>query len=170
MNIFSLHLNPAKCAKLHCDQHVVKMILETAQMLSTAQWKLVPEKAKALLQRSLIYKPTHKNHPCVIWVCDSLDNYEWLSRLGKYLCKEYTERYQKVHKSQRIIQYLRHHPPENLERRGLTERPQAMPPQYRDKDPVVAYRRYYVNEKMKFARWKHGIPDPIVKWIKQYDN
>ena len=73
MNIFILDLDPQSCAEAHCDKHVVKMILETAQLLSSALWITGVEAP---------YRLTHKNHPCAIWTRESLDNYMWLCQLG----------------------------------------------------------------------------------------
>src|ERR1700761_7698925 len=102
MNIFVLDLDPKTCAKYHCDKHVVKMILETAQLLCNAQRKCgINPKIRIEL-----YKETHKNHPCSIWASQSIKNYEWLSTLGIFLCDEYTERYNKIHKSHKLIQEL----------------------------------------------------------------
>ena len=101
MNIFLLHCNPRKAAEYHCDKHAVQMILETAQLLYSAHWMLnSPLPANA-------YKLAHKNHPCSIWVRASLTNYMWLSSLGWWLCKEYSNRYgdTKTHKTEAHIVY-----------------------------------------------------------------
>ena len=96
MNIFFLDYDTKKCAKYHCDKHVVKMILETAQLLCGAHWVTGSEAP---------YKLSHKNHPCSIWVRESLSNYLYLCDLGLELCKEYTYRYGRTHKSQQIIEW-----------------------------------------------------------------
>ena len=145
MNIFFLHFDPKKAAEYHCDKHVVKMILETAQMLYSAHWFLqspLPEGA---------YKKAHINHPCSIWVRQSLENYKWLCQLGWYLCKEYQYRYgeSKVHKSESHIVWLTNNPPVGLKGQYITELPQAMPIEYKHSNPVTAYRTYYVENKLK---------------------
>jgi hypothetical protein len=103
MNIFFLSLSPKEAARLHCDKHVVKMIIETAQMLYSAHWMLNPEGLKPTA-----YKIAHKNNPCSIWVRTSLTNYLWLASLGYWLCKEYNHRYgdHKVHKTAEHILWL----------------------------------------------------------------
>ena len=103
MNIFYLDRDPVVAAKMHCDKHVVKMILESAQMLSTAHRVLDGDEYAD--ERGL-YKMAHKNHPSTIWVRTSTDNYMWLNRLFGALCKEYTYRYNKQHSSQKHILYL----------------------------------------------------------------
>jgi hypothetical protein len=87
MNIFVLSLNPRIAAELHCDKHVVKMILETAQLLYSVHWLINPD-----VLPDNAYKKTHVNHPCAVWARDNAENYRWLCALGYYLCKEYTFR------------------------------------------------------------------------------
>lgn len=144
MNIFILDENIKKCAQYHCDQHVVKMILESAQMLCTALNK------KGL---STPYKSTHVNHPCVLWVEKSYDNFIWLYNLAIALNTEYRYRFEKSadHKSVSVLEQVRDLTYPAL---GLTQFAQAMPNEYKvDNDPVTAYRRFYLGEKMDFARW-----------------
>ena len=86
MNIFFLDFNTQKCAQYHCDKHVVKMILETAQLLCGVH-HMIPQ-----VTPQVPYKLSHKNHPCAIWTRDSLSNYLYLCDLGLELCKEYTYR------------------------------------------------------------------------------
>ncbi len=155
MNIFYIHKKPENCAKMHCDKHVTKMVLETAQILCTCHWK---NNSKAP------YKPTHKNHPCVIWTEKSLKNYIWLCKLGLELCKEYTHRYKKIHKSEEVILWCYKNKP-NLKRGNFSQPFQAMPEKYKEKNTIEAYRNYYIGEKLKFAKWtKRKAPD----WIKKY--
>ena len=105
MNIFILDENPKKCAEYHNDKHVVKMILETAQLLCGVH-HMVESKL------DVPYKLSHKNHPCSIWARECIENYVWLCDLGMELCLEYTYRYGKRHKSQDIIEWcIINHPP-----------------------------------------------------------
>lgn len=151
MNIFILDEDIEKCAQYHCDQHVVKMILESVQMLCTALNK------KGV---TTPYRSTHMKHPCVLWVEHSYDNFLWLAELTKALNSEYLFRFDKNedHKSMTVLQQIGHH---KFEACGLTEFPQAMPDQFKvPGDPVLAYRQFYLGEKMEFARWtKRPIPD-----------
>lgn len=145
MNIFVLDLIPERAAQYHCDKHVVKMILETAQILSTVVVGKIPQ------AREVLYKPTHKSHPCVIWASQSVKNMLWLASLGFALCEEFEYRYGKKHKSEKIIlnatilglTFPRIKYPEV----ELTPFTQAMPEKYRNDNPVKAYRDYYKNEK-----------------------
>jgi hypothetical protein len=144
MNIFLLDKNIAKCARYHCDKHVIKMILEYAQILSTVCY---------LNGIETIYKPTHVKHPCVIWAGKSIQNWRWLKRLAAALNAEYRYRYRtsKDHRAFQVIQDLSE---PNVPSLGLTSFPQAMPIQYRiAEDPVQAYRNYYIGAKSKFAVW-----------------
>jgi hypothetical protein len=150
MNIFVLDTDIQKCARYHCDQHVVKMILESVQILCTALNK------KGM---STPYKSTHQKHPCVLWVEYSYDNFIWLKNLTIALNAEYKYRFENTndHKSINVIKEISNY---HYENRGLTDFAQAMPDKYKvPEDPVMAYRRFYVGEKMRFAKWtKRKIP------------
>lgn len=86
MNIFILSLDPAECARFHCDQHLNKMILESAQLMSTALSYLLPPDHWNIV-RPQLYKPTHPNHPCSLWLRDPLVTRAELSRRWEYLAK-----------------------------------------------------------------------------------
>ena len=142
MNIFYLHSNIKFCARYHCDKHVIKMILETAQLLCTALWTLGIEAP---------YRKTHVNHPCAIWCRKSKQNWMWLRDLGLALCKEYTYRYGKIHKTQQVLESLMC---PDLPSDKFTPPPQCMPEQYKHKKCIKAYRLYYINEKSHLFSWK----------------
>jgi len=146
MNIFYLDHDPLKAAQYHCDKHVVKMILETAQLLSGVIHVNSPQDARC----KSLYKLTHKNHPCAVWARTSDANYSWLWNLGLYLCKEYTYRYGKTHASQKIIELCSLKGP-SIE--TITQPALAMPPEFHDPDPVFAYRQYYANAKASLLRY-----------------
>ncbi|EKO3516851.1 pyrimidine dimer DNA glycosylase/endonuclease V [Vibrio fluvialis] len=150
MNIFILDDDIKLCAQYHCDQHVVKMILESVQLLCTALNKKGFETP---------YKSTHVKHPCVLWVEESYDNFLWLTELVRELNTEYKFRYDKSvdHKSMAVLEQIQQHTYPSI---GLTEFAQAMPDEYKIRgDAVSAYRRFYLAEKMVFARWtKRELP------------
>lgn len=139
MNVFVLNRDPALAARDQCNKHVVKMILESAQLLVTA----FPDGTTP-------YKHTHVNHPCGKWTRASLSNYAWLLTHALELCSEYTRRYGKVHKTEDVIVSLGR---PDLPDVGLTPFAQAMPEQHRNVDPVVAYRSYYIADKARIAKW-----------------
>lgn len=145
MNIFFLDSDPKVCATYHNDKHVVKMILETAQLLCGVHWVIGGEAP---------YKLSHKNHPCSIWVRSSLENYLWLCELGLELCKEYSYRYGKKHKSQQIIEWCIIHKP-NIPDIPFQVPPKAMPDIYKVDDVSQSYRNYYMGEKRDFSKWKN---------------
>lgn len=150
MNIFALDYDPAEAAKYHLDKHVVKMPLETAQMLSTIQNKFGYKTR---------YKPTHVNHPCTLWAEQSASNYAWLVELGFELCAEYSYRYNRIHACQAIINDLSKPPIEMLDI-GFTEFAMAMPDECKDSNPVTAYRNYYRLYKAHIANWTHrNVPE-----------
>jgi hypothetical protein len=149
MNIFFLSLHPRRCARWHCDKHVVKMILETCQLLYTCHWVLTHDAEPAYIHCApgRGYKPTHANHPCSIWLRESLDNYRWLVQLGQELIREYKFRYKnRVHKCEEHLVWLSMVEPP-LEHKGFTQPPQAMPVQYMGPDSTVAYQKYYSFDK-----------------------
>jgi hypothetical protein len=155
MNIFVLDRDPVKAAHYHCDKHVVKMILESTQMLCTAHNILCREKPCHLCRDRPDgwMKSTHENHPCSKWVRESLMNYHWLHDLAEALCGEYTQRYHKRHKCWGLIIRLVISP-HKIPVTFLTDFVQAMPEQYRRFDAVEAYRCYYRSK--TFATWRHS--------------
>ena len=156
MNIFYLDRDPVIAAQMMCDKHVVKMILESAQMLSTAH-RVLDGDYRA--DRGGFYKIAHKNHPSTIWVRASSENYRWLWKHFDALLKEYTHRYGKHHATERLRNIL-YMPPLNIVHGvPLTDPPQCMPEVCKGEDTVLAYQNYYIIEKSGFARWtKREIP------------
>jgi hypothetical protein len=151
MNIFVLNTNQMASASDLCDQHVVKMPIETAQMLCSAH-HVLDNTVNAP------YKNTHVNHPCTIWTRTSLNNYLWLVQYGLEMCYEYSYRYgsNKQHKAQKVIEWCRDNVPVNFSSLELTEFALAMPDIYKvDGDAIQSYRRFYLYDKVKFARWKY---------------
>jgi hypothetical protein len=155
MNIFYLHSDPKTAAKMHCDKHCVKMILETAQLLSTAHRELDGDE---LSDRRGLYKSTHRNHPSAVWARANRENYDWLVDLFKGLLEEYTARYGKRHASSKILLPISLSPL-NLKSGEFYPPPQCMPEEYKCASTTTAYRKYYLGEKMGFAVWKLGAPD-----------
>jgi hypothetical protein len=155
MNIFFLSWKPRQAAEYHCDKHVVKMIIETAQLLYSAHWVLETPNLP-----SNAYKLAHKNHPSAIWTRESLSNYLWLCSLGWWLCKEYQFRYGRLkqHKTEEHIVWLLNNPPK-MSMVDMTPLKLAMPDEYKTSDPVESYQKYYIEDKMK----KRG----IVKYTKR---
>lgn len=147
MNIFILDDDFKKCAQYHCDKHVVKMITEYAQMLSTAC---------RLSGINHGYRITHQNHPCTKWVRKSLSNWLYLKNLAEELNKEWQFRYnhnpKKLHKSFELICNL---PVPNIPDIGLTKFAQAMPDKYKTENTIEAYRNYYIGDKQHIASWKN---------------
>lgn len=147
MNIFVLDRDVRKCAQYHNDKHVVKMILESAQLLCGVH-HMVEENTD-----EVPYRLSHKNHPCSIWARENVSNYLWLCELGLELCKEYTHRYEKRHKSQDVIEWCLINLP-NIPEEDFTEPPKAMPEEYKVDDVVQSYRNYYLGDKKYFSKWK----------------
>lgn len=138
MNIFYLDSNPRLCAQAHFDSHVRKMILESAQLLCTAHFV-------AGSHVDGMYKPTHINHPCAIWVRSAPGNYDYCWHLGWQLCEEFRHRWGKEHATQKVFGILAHNPKGILEAASWqTPVPLAMPDEYKvPNDPIASYRKYY---------------------------
>mgnify|MGYP003328015886 CR=1 FL=1 len=160
MNIFYLDRDPKIAAQMMCDKHVVKMILESAQMLSTAH-RVLDGDDRA--NETGLYKMAHKNHPSTIWVRSSGMNYMWLYEHMRALMDEYTYRYGKHHATERLNGPL-FDPPNNISWKrhkgtSFSDPPQCMPEVCKGEDTVLAYQNYYIIEKSGFARWtKREIP------------
>lgn len=150
MNIFVLAQDLTRCAQYHCDKHVVKMILESAQILCTVLHQQGQDAP---------YKPTHMKHPCVLWAGESLDNWLWLQDLTDALNEEFQYRFDhaKPHRSALVARTLDR---PNILAKGITDRPQTMPDQYKAPgDVVAAYRRFYLHEKKHLLQYtKRDVP------------
>ena len=147
MNVFVLDDNIELSASYLCDKHIVKMTLETAQLLCTNYY-------------GSPYKPTHSNHPWSRWLRFSSYNWFWLMSYFDAVLNEYSYRYNRVHKCKEVYNWLN----SDLKFRDsfvnndfskITDMPQCMPPQYYDEDVVKSYRKYYLGEKTRFAKWNY---------------
>lgn len=174
MNIFVLDDNPAAAARMHCDKHVPKMIVESAQMMSTAhrildgKEYLAPSKSgKRMVKHyllpkydDLIYKAVHAKHPCTVWTMESYNNYVWHYGLWRDLAAEFKFRFGKVHASWEKLKDVLKYPPKNIPLVNSTRFALAMPDEYRVDCPVQSYRNYYLGEKTRFAKWEKGRSAP----------
>ena len=158
MNIFVLDENPQIAAQMHNDKHVVKMILETAQLLCG-----VHHMSDGTSAEQVPYKLSHKNHPCSIWSRECIENYVWLCDLGLSLCEEYTYRYGKRHKSQDVIEWCLVHNPNIPSNGNITPFALAMPDECKVSSAVESYRKYYITHKKSLGVWK-GRKTP--EWFK----
>jgi len=171
MNIFYLDHDVTKCAEMHNDKHVVKMILEYAQLLSTAHRVLDGVELSGLSASGrkrkfwtladsrdyTLYKATHIHHPSAVWVRQSKENYLWLANMLLALCEEYTYRYGKVHKTERdgLVNVLLKNIPNNIADSNFTQPTPAMPDEVKiSGDSIKSYRNYYINNKTHLASWK----------------
>lgn len=182
MNIFILDKNPTVAAQLQCDKHVVKMILESAQMLSTAHrlldGRMVLGKSKTgraaktwvlddPVRDTVLYKAVHINHPCTIWTMESRANYDWHFEHYTALHNEYQYRYGKTHKSYIDLAYVLRDAPDNIPYEPMTPFRLAMgiaPECINPADPVGSYRAFYQTKQDRFKMtWsKREVPE----WFK----
>jgi hypothetical protein len=182
MNIFYLSENPKECAEMHCDKHVVKMIIEYAQLMSTAhrildgqeyidktangrrikRWRMKDDK----IENGLM-KASHINHPSAVWTRESKQNYTWLNQLWNYLLLEYTHRYGKQHACEKYREFL-YVCPQNIPDKNFTEPTPAMPDEVKilsenssfikKYDSLKSYKNYYILNKRHLASWKKRNP------------
>lgn len=155
MNIFFVDNDPYDAARQLVDKHVVKMIVESAQLLSTAH-RLIDGNDNIIddERQDVLYKVTHRNHPCSVWVRESIQNYLWLVDHFHGLLQEYTHRYGKTHKCQSML-YVLQTPPVNLKNYDWTSPPSCMPDEYKVGTLVDNYRQYYRLAKAHIHNWKY---------------
>ena len=159
MNIFYFNHSPITSAEEQPDKMLVKMPLETAQMLCTAHRILDGDE---YADRVGLYKTAYKNHPCTIWARECFGNYRWLYKHFIALGEEYAYRYGREHASiTKLRKWLEPGPRNIVMSTGMTPLAQAMPDEYKHEDPIVAYRKYVINEK-HYAKWEKGRSKP--KW------
>lgn len=155
MNIFVLHHSTVQAARAHCDKHVVKMILESAQLLSTAI------NVTTGVQQEGLYKTTHINHPCSIWARQTSGNFYWLSELALRLVDEYKYRYGKDHKSIPVITRaatMRYVIPVGPLMPFVFCGPDDLSELHQD--PVEAYRAYYQRDKASMLKYtRREVPE-----------
>ena len=160
MNIFVLHDDPLKSARMLCDNHASKMCVETAQMMASA---LIRHGAKPeempLTKSGTPYKGGYPHHPCTVWAGDSSANFAWLGLHGYELCCEFEKRYGKEHACFAPIKQMLNML-SIIPKGPQTPFAQAMPDEYQHEDAVVAYRTYYREDKARFAKWEKGTPAP----------
>ncbi len=158
MNIFVLDTDPVIAAQQQCNKHVVKMLLESAQMLCTAHRLLDGDD---IISQD-IYKPVHPKHPCTLWTMETSSNYDWHHTHWVALCDEYTYRYGKQHLSDRKFRGILNNRPKNIPIGGLTKFRLAMGsnPECMKDDPVESYRLFYMTKQKRFKmEWtKRDIP------------
>lgn len=193
MNIFYLSNDPVEAAQAHLDKHVVKMILEYAQLLSTAhrlldgnqivekryvngslparwrnvkKWKLDDERDE------ILYSATHSNHPSAIWARASSCNYEWLYKLFCATCDEYTYRYGKTHLTDsKLRNILKKHPKKIAKCVSWVGPTPAMPDECKvNGDHLLSYHKYYIDKKADMAKWTNREPPQwFIEGIKKKD-
>ena len=156
MNIFYFDECPVISAEAQPDKMLVKMPLETAQMLCTAHRVLDGDEYADSVG---LYKEAYKNHPCTVWARQSSGNYEWLYVHFLALGMEYTYRYGKEHASITKLAKPLMKSPKNIHKGDMTPLAQAMPDEYKDDDPIVAYRNYVIHEK-HYAQWNKNREQP----------
>ena len=156
MNIFYFYDCPVLSAQAQPDKMLVKMPLETAQMLCTAHRELDGDD---YADEVGLYKRAYWNHPCTVWARESSDNYWWLVEHFLALSEEYKYRYGREHASFVKLERPLCRRPRNIKVGKMTPLAQAMPDEYKNDDPIKAYRDYCTHEK-HYAKWEKGRAKP----------
>lgn len=170
--------DPKICAEMHLDKHVVKMIIEYAQLMSTAHRFLDGEEYTDLTANgrrikrwrmnddfeNQLMKASHINHPSGIWCRTTDTNYKWLYNMWTHLLDEYTYRYGKIHACARLRGTLEALP-NNIRQGGFTPPTPAMPDDVKiPNDVLKSYQNYYIQNKAHFAKWSKR---PVPFWFEQ---
>ena len=190
MNIFATSPCPVKSAEILDDKRVIKMILESAQILYTNMYEMSPSsftkapysplvklkdndnnfigykqnvkvKYAYYLAGERVYAPTHLNHPSTIWARESRANYIWLLEHFEALCNEYTNRYGKVHKCYQHYGNL-DYGIHHIPQGTFTEIPKCMPDEFKTDDVYESYQLYLIN------KWQNDEKSPT--WYREYMN
>lgn len=162
MNIFVLDSLPHVSARYHCDKHVHKMIVESAQMLSSAHRTIDFETDF----HNSIYAQVRTNHPATAWVRETEGNYLWTLQLALALCVNYTQRYGREHATQSMLtRGILSRPPAHIPYGQNTPHVLCMPSELHSQDPVHSYRLFYAVRKARFAKWEHS-EEPY--WWREY--
>lgn len=164
MNVFYLDQDPILAAQAQCDAHVVKMILEAAQMLCTALHVTLAERGGA--GDPVPYRMTHKNHPSAVWVRQDALHAMWLVDHARALGDEFTHRYGGQHKSIEVVNAVWPRIRKLVPFSRFVEPPLAMPDACKDPDAVRAYRNYYRVKRDSGMRWSYTRRLPPV-WLNE---
>ena len=191
MNIFYLDKDPIVAAEMSCDKHVCKMIIESAQMLSTAHRMLdgVQYTGKTKKGRNIkrwkhpnsnleetLYLACHTGHPSTVWVMENAYHYNWLYKHMMALHKQWQLRYGHIddHKTIQLLGDILKHPPKNIPLNKIATEPTPAMPDYCKipGDSIASYRKYYVFEKQRFATWKSpaSVPDWYLDGVDKYQS
>ena len=163
-------------AKYACDKHVVKMLTETIQIMSTSHRMLDGDENGVLPDErdDILYKKTHANHPCCVWARESDSNHEWLWKYMVFLEREYYHRFGQHNPVEKQLhgafwdkgraKYVAQTPtnmpkgPRTPFHIGMKQHPECIV----EGDPIESYRNLYRSVKREFAQWKNG---SIPEWL-----
>ncbi len=147
MNLFATSASPERSARALDDRRVIKMAVESAQLLSTAMW---------LRGLPAPYRPTHRYHPAVAWTRTNRASFTWVYRHFLALGAEYARRFGRQHASMRCSAAFRAAIPRFPKGRrppfvNLTRHPRVRP-------VTTAYRRHLED------KWARGPTRP--RWTR----
>lgn len=177
MNIFALDEDPVIAAEMHCDRHVLKMIIEHTQMLTYAYYHTIGIFNRKLLieNQEIIHilfdgfprvdqfgnpKPygiSHYNHPCTKWARECKSNWKWLLDCTISLCNEYEKRWGKVHSVKKLLDWMQIRIPFLKDSNKITPFAQVVPECFISDDPILSYRKYYaIKNSIMQVKWNYS--------------
>ena len=177
MNVFVTEPCPYESARVLPDKHIVKMPLETCQMLSMVYSKWYFDWGQLTKKDGTPYKTekgAFKGHPCTIWAAENIYNTAWLVAHGFGLAKEYYERYGKAHTCLEPLVEAR----QIFEKRSgeniaiyckAKDFPRAMPEKWKYDDSIdtfTAYKRYISSKPWAADNYLRK-PDRKPQWMKK---
>ena len=176
MNVFVTEPCPYESARVLPDKHIVKMPLETCQMLSMVYSKWYFDWGQLTKRDGTPYKTdkgAFRGHPCTAWAAENINNTAWLIAHGFGLSNEYTERYGKTHtceepllEAEEIFYEKTGQLPNDCYHKA-TQFPRAMPEEWKFDDSIdtfVAYKRYIASKPWAATNYLR-IPDRKPEWL-----
>jgi hypothetical protein len=150
MNIFFLASDPKESVSYYVNTHVNKILIEIAQMLSTAHYYYNPK-----YNSYFYYKPVMKNHPMNKWVRQNTANYNYAYKLYIALCEEYKYRFGRTHLSENYKDALKYAPISIPSSNKITQPPLCIKEDCILDNTIESYRMYYIQHKKHLAKWKN---------------
>lgn len=186
MNLFIVHYDPFEAAKMLPDKLVVKMPLEVAQLLCTAH-RVIDDPNSEGFERTAtdheqLYKKTHQNHPCGIWVRGRASSYAWAWSHMQGLLDEYQHRYGRQHKIradglEELLRVKPHHMDDTGEPISLHDAPLCMPDEFKlspyhheEGHLQASYQNYLANGKdyTKYGEGYRRCPTGVPLWVRAW--
>jgi len=173
MNMFVVDECPERSAVALCDKHIPKMAVESVQMLVSALRRHgATDSMVPITKAGTPHKGGYSHHPCTIWAGDSSANFAWLMDHAFFICMEFEKRFSKRHACRdqlKKIAYTSFEADLDIPRKKMTPIALAVGPKLQEQvgathlpinEAVGVYRKFYISDKARFAKWEKGTPPP----------